>query len=187
MIVTSSIVRRLLVWNYNQTGGDQERTIFASNINNDCLTRARLILLKSYVALSFKVCHSSVCEASVSPDLTSTDQVTSITNWYRLILTQYHLVPTIAIIYWPSTQLHHLVTRRWVGPGERNGRFYILPKSGFWAKNSFFFPKKHSKCAKRPGQDNRFCTFGSIVRLFLSEKRRAKKPSPTALWITVCQ
>ena len=31
-------------------------------------------------------------------------------NWYHLILTQYHQVPTIAVLYCPSTQLYHLVT-----------------------------------------------------------------------------
>ena len=35
------------------------------------------------------------------------------TNQYRLTLTQYHQVPTIAVPYWPSTQLHHLVTHSW--------------------------------------------------------------------------
>ena len=29
----------------------------------------------------------------------STDPVTSITNWYRLILTQYRQVPTIAVLF----------------------------------------------------------------------------------------
>ena len=32
---------------------------------------------------------------------------------YRLILTQYHQVPTLAVLYWHSTQLHHLVTHSW--------------------------------------------------------------------------
>ena len=44
----------------------------------------------------------------------STDPVTSITTWYRLILAQYHQVSTFAVLLLshccPSTQLHHLVT-----------------------------------------------------------------------------
>ena len=31
----------------------------------------------------------------------------------RLILTQYRQVPTIAVLYWPSTQLYRLVTDSW--------------------------------------------------------------------------
>ena len=34
-------------------------------------------------------------------------------NWNRLILTQCHQIPTIAVQYWPSRQLHHLVTHSW--------------------------------------------------------------------------
>ena len=36
----------------------------------------------------------------------NTEPVPSRINWYRLILTHYHQVPTIAVLYWPSTQLH---------------------------------------------------------------------------------
>ena len=32
-------------------------------------------------------------------------------NW--LILTQHHQAPTIAVLYWPSTQLDHLVVHSW--------------------------------------------------------------------------
>ena len=30
-----------------------------------------------------------------------------------LLLTQYHHVQTTAVLYWPSTQVHHLVTHSW--------------------------------------------------------------------------
>ena len=44
--------------------------------------------------------------------LPHTDPVTPSTGQYRPILSQFHQVPTITVLYWPCTQLHHLVSRK---------------------------------------------------------------------------
>ena len=55
--------------------------------NFHCVTRAPLLyFMRSWVALSFKV-------------------------WPSII--NYQLLPPHSVLYWPSTQLHHLVTHSW--------------------------------------------------------------------------
>ena len=59
-------------------------------------SRAPLLFLRSWVALSFKVCPC----VRYPPVLALYHQFrTEIAN----LLTQYHQVPTIAVLYWPST------------------------------------------------------------------------------------
>ena len=90
----------------------------------NCISRAPLLLLRSWVALSCRVClHMSW--GSVSPDQISVfsqyvkayksyaDIVPARINQFHLILTQYHQVPMIAVLYWPSTQLHNLLMHSW--------------------------------------------------------------------------
>ena len=94
-----------------QTAGVQLLSRHGMNLRYESST---LILMRSWVALSFKVCESvslRVSEASVKPDQISTCSIYKGINalhWpnnmnYRLILTQYCQVPTIAVLHWPST------------------------------------------------------------------------------------
>ena len=46
-----------------------------------------------------------VCQGSVSPD--GPDQISA------FLIVYFHQVPTIAVRYWTSTQLHYLVTHSW--------------------------------------------------------------------------
>ena len=94
-----------------------ENSLFCSTLRYESST---LILIRSWVVLSFKVCQS-VRKALVTPDQISTFSIYKVINalhWpnninYCLILTQYHQVPTIAVLNWPSTQLHQIVTHSW--------------------------------------------------------------------------
>ena len=72
----------------------------------NCVSRAPLLFLRSWVALSLKVCLS----VRYPPILALYQQLRTET---ANMLTQYHQVPTIAVLYWPSTQLHHLVMHSW--------------------------------------------------------------------------
>ena len=79
----------------------------------DCVTRAPLLyIISSWVALSFKVCQwvsESVrhqWHLSRSP-LCSIYKGTNALYWLSII--NYWLLPPHSVLYWPSTQLHHLV------------------------------------------------------------------------------
>ena len=77
--------------------------------------RSILILIRSSVALSFKVCES--VSESRHPWQLSRSPLCSIYNGkstlYWPSINNYQLVPPHSVPYWPSTQLHHLVTHSW--------------------------------------------------------------------------
>ena len=97
-------------------------------LNYYCVTRAPLLFLRGWVALYFKVC-LSVCLLGIRhtwPNLhffqfvktymPYTDPIAMVPSRIkqcRLIMIQYHQAPTIAVLYWPSTQLPHPVTHSW--------------------------------------------------------------------------
>ena len=65
------------------------------------------ILERSWVALYSDVCQC-VCQASVSPD-----QISTFSNIYRHtspMLTLYHVIPSSASFYWPSTTKYQTVS-----------------------------------------------------------------------------
>ena len=78
------------------------------------------ILIRSWVALSFKVCESA-SKISVTPDqifILSIYKGINALYWRNNIIdcpivTQYRQVPKIDVQYWPSAQLHKLVTHSW--------------------------------------------------------------------------
>ena len=65
-----------------------------------------------WVALSFKVCEwvRHPWDLSRSP-LCSIYKRTNVLYWASII--NYQLLPLQSVLYWPSTQLHHLVTHSW--------------------------------------------------------------------------
>ena len=128
---------KLLIWNSNLK--DEPRWIFWQAVNNDnfyglwteqvwqwyptaspandCVTRSPLLyFIRSWVALSFKVCES-VSQASVTPDQMSTLPLCAIYKginalyWHSII--DYQLLPPHSVLHCSSTELHHLVTRSW--------------------------------------------------------------------------
>ena len=76
-----------------------------------------LLLLRSWVTLSFKVVRQSYHNVLTTDQISTcinayrlcNDLVPARINRYHLTLAQYHQVPTIAVLHWPITQLHHLV------------------------------------------------------------------------------
>ena len=78
-----------------------------------CVTRAPLLyFIRSWVALSFKVCEwvRHPWHLSRSP-LCSIYKGINALYWPSII--NYQLLPPNSVLYWPSTQLHHLVTHSW--------------------------------------------------------------------------
>ena len=85
-------------------------------LESNCVTRAPLLyFIRSWVALSFK-CESvsesvrHVWHPSKSP-LFARYKGMNVLYWPSII--NYQLLPPHSVIYWPSTQLHHLVTHSW--------------------------------------------------------------------------
>ena len=84
-----------------------------------CVTRAPLLyFIRSWVALSFKVCQSQSVRhpwhLSRSP-LCAIYKGINALYWPSII--NYQLLPpytiSYSVLYWPCTQLHHLVTHSW--------------------------------------------------------------------------
>ena len=65
----------------------------------------------------------------------------------RLLVTQYRQVPIITVLYWPSTQLHHLVMHSWAN------WIYFPHWSTLLRK---FFPKNYTKI---------------FIRIFMTEEK----------------
>ena len=87
--------------------------IIAPSHGSYCVTRAPLLyFIRSWVALSFKVCPSvrQPWHLSRSP-LCAIYKGINALYWPSII--NYHLLPPHSVPYWPSTQLHQLVTHSW--------------------------------------------------------------------------
>ena len=79
----------------------------------NCVTRVPLLFfIRTWVALFYKVCESvrDPRHLSRSP-LCSLYKGTNALFWPSII--NYKLPPPHSVLYWPSTQLHHLVTHSW--------------------------------------------------------------------------
>ena len=88
-------------------------SLFCFTFFQNCVARAPpLYFIRSWVALSFKVCLSvrHPWHLTRSPLRIIYKGIDAL-YWPRVI--NYQLPPPHSVLYWPSTQLHHLVTHSW--------------------------------------------------------------------------
>ena len=83
-----------------------------------CVTRALLLyFIRSWVALSFKVVSQWVSQSGIGntcPDLHFLQYIKAwMSSTDPVYIINYQLLPPHSVLYWPRTQLHHLVTHSW--------------------------------------------------------------------------
>ena len=82
------------------------RTLTVQIMDTFCVTQLKLHTVDKLSSSIF--CCLSVCQASVSPD-----QISTFSNIYRHtspMLTLYHVIPSSASFYWPSTTKYQTVS-----------------------------------------------------------------------------
>ena len=102
------------LWSFDHLIRGREREIydlysnFGNAQKNGCFCVTQLKLYTGYKLSSPIFCCLWVCQASVTPD-----QISTFSNIYRHtspMLTLYHVIPSSASFYWPSTTKYQTVS-----------------------------------------------------------------------------